>query len=113
MSHSIDVYKLVKMYGYKLEYKINSSIQAQLNQGQFLRQFGSQSKAAAAVIKRMQNTVEALSIPLNFPTKKDVANATKINIQMEEKIDLIDEKVNTLLTSLKDLKQSKGGRGND
>lgn len=104
-NQSLDIYKILKINGYKLEAKINQSIQKQLNQETIIKQFGSNGRAAASVIKKLQKTVEALSIPLNFPTKNDVANATKINIQTEEKVDLIDEKMDILLKNFEELKQ--------
>ncbi|MGE8205238.1 hypothetical protein ACQKP0_11780 [Heyndrickxia sp. NPDC080065] len=111
---SIDIYQILKMSGLKLEETINQSIQSKLNNEAIVKQFGTHSRVAAAVIKKLQNTVETVSIPLNFPTKNDVANATKINIQTEEKVDQIDEKVDELLIALKELKQlaSKGGNQN-
>ncbi|KYD06664.1 hypothetical protein B4102_3049 [Heyndrickxia sporothermodurans] len=102
---SLDIYRLLKRNGFLLEAKINQAIQSQLNNESIIRQFGAHSKVSAAVIRKLQNSIEAISIPFNFPTKTDVANATKITIQTEEKVDLIDEKVNTILQSLEELKQ--------
>lgn len=102
---ALDVYKILKLNGLKLENMLNQSIQSQLNQKFFIQTFGSHNQVAAAVIRKLQNSIETISIPLNFPTKKDVANATKINIQTEEKVDLLNEKVNEILQSLEELKQ--------
>lgn len=115
MVKQFDLYQLLKNSGMKLEWKVNETIQNQLNRKEAALLFNTQSQIAANVINKLQQKIEILSIPLNFPTKQDMANATKINVQTEEKVDLLDDKVSDVLTSLNELKQlvTKGANRND
>lgn len=89
----------------KLELKVNDTIQKQLNRKEAIKLVNMQSRMAASMIQGLQQKIEMVSIPLNFPTKNDVANATRINIQTEEKVDLIDEKLNDLIVAVEGLSQ--------
>ncbi|MTH55425.1 hypothetical protein GKZ89_18700 [Bacillus mangrovi] len=81
---------LVKQKGTELERNMNDLIQTQLNREELL----DAANLAAPLIKRIfedgQEFSEFLSVPLNFPTKRDVANLAQLVIQLEEKLDMIE-----------------------
>jgi hypothetical protein len=70
---SLDVYQVAKNNGIKLERQLNEMIQNVLNQKGAIKYFNKQSLLAATNIKQLQEMFELLSIPLNFPTKTDLA----------------------------------------
>lgn len=54
---------------------------------------------------------EFVTLRLNLPTKDDVANIAKLNIQVEEKIDLLEEKFAMLADRLQDMPEAAGHPG--
>ncbi|MBP2240468.1 hypothetical protein J2Z40_001023 [Cytobacillus eiseniae] len=105
-NHTEGILNVVKNLGTKVEYELNESILGLMNQPRVLRSVNNQSQIFASTIKRLQQTVESLSIPFNFPTKNDVTNTTKRFIQAEEKLDLLEERVIHLNHSIDDLKDT-------
>lgn len=104
INHTQEILNTIKKLGMKVEYELNDSIQEALNQPDILKETNARSQLVAASIQKLQQTVEHLSIPFNFPTKSDVANTTKLFIQAEEKLDLLEEQVIHLNHSIEDLK---------
>lgn len=105
-NHTQEILNAVKKLGQKVELDLNNSIHDVLNQPSILKAVNYQSRLAAASISKLQKTVETLSIPFNFPTKNDVANTTKLFIQAEEKLDLLEEQVTQLNRSFEELKDT-------
>lgn len=92
--------------GMKLEFELNELIKKQLNKEELLLTASSNSAVIASMISQCRNMAELLSIPLNFPTKNDVARVAKLAIQVEEKVDQLDEQMLTLSSTLADIKNS-------
>ncbi|WP_313802965.1 hypothetical protein [Cytobacillus sp.] len=105
-NHTQEILNAVKKIGQKVELELNNSIHDVLNQPSILKTINNQSRLAAASISKLQQTVETLSIPFNFPTKNDVASTTKLFIQAEEKLDLLEEQVTHLNRSFEELKDT-------
>lgn len=105
-NHTQEILNAVKKLGLKAEMNLNNAILDALNQRFILRTVNNQSRLAAASISKLQQTVETLSVPFNFPTKNDVANTTKLFIQAEEKLDLLEERVTQLSRSIDDFKNT-------
>ncbi|CAM3463576.1 hypothetical protein [Cytobacillus oceanisediminis] len=106
INHTEALLNSIKKVGMKVEKELNESIQNSLNKEDVLKDMITRSEVTAAAMKKLQQAIETLSIPLNFPTKTDVANAAKLTVQAEEKMDLIDEKVMALAQSMEELKRS-------
>jgi organic radical activating enzyme len=106
INHTEALLNSIKKVGMKVEKELNDSIQNSLNKEDVLKNMLTRSEVTAAAMKKLQHAIETLSIPLNFPTKTDVANAAKLTVQAEEKMDLIDEKVMALAQSMEELKRS-------
>jgi hypothetical protein len=99
---TIDTFKLLTETGATIEKALNQLIQTQLNHKDALRNAKVCSTFFSSIIKNLQELVEVLSIPLNIPTKSDVANVSKMTTQLEEKLDRIEEHVTHLVESLTD-----------
>lgn len=96
MAKKRDVYYELKKHGTNAERKINKKIQDSLNKKEIIELASLYSNQIAPQIKRNQEIVDTLSIALNFPTKKDVANIAKMTVQLEEKLDKLDETLTSL-----------------
>ncbi|MBT2706412.1 hypothetical protein [Bacillus sp. ISL-47] len=109
INHTDALLNAIKKVGMKVEKELNESIQNSINKEDVLNNMLTRSEVTAAAMKKLQQAIETLSIPLNFPTKTDVANAAKLTVQAEEKMDLIDERVMSLAQAMEELKKSLGG----
>ncbi|GLB59670.1 hypothetical protein [Cytobacillus sp. NCCP-133] len=109
INHTEALLNAIKKAGTKLEKELNESIQKSINKEEIFKDMLTRSEVTAAAMKKLQQAIETLSVPLNFPTKTDVANAAKLTVQAEEKMDLIDEKVIALTQSFDELKRSLNG----
>ncbi|MDZ5472095.1 hypothetical protein SM124_10080 [Bacillus sp. 31A1R] len=105
MADKDEFYKLLKMLGAKAEYQINEWIKECLNKEEIIQLFSNQSSHYSKAIKNIQEKVETLSIPFNFPTKGDVASLAKLTIQNEEKLEAIEEQINQLNELVRKLKK--------
>ncbi|MGD6842735.1 hypothetical protein ACQCVH_09475 [Bacillus infantis] len=101
-----ELFSSLKKMGMKLEFELNELIKKQLNKEDLLLSASSNSAAIASIISQCRNMAELLSIPLNLPTKNDVARVAKLVIQVEEKVDQLDEQMLTLSSTLADIKNS-------
>ncbi|MEN8701481.1 hypothetical protein [Bacillus infantis] len=101
-----ELFSSLKKMGMKLEFELNELIKKQLNKEELLLTASSNSAVIASMISQCRNMVELLSIPLNFPTKNDVARVAKLAIQVEEKVDQLDEQMLALSSTLADIKNS-------
>ncbi|WP_051404910.1 hypothetical protein [Bacillus cihuensis] len=91
-----DVFYELKKHGTNAERKINKKIQDSLNKKEIIELASLYSNQIAPQIKRNQDNIEMLSVALNFPTKRDIANIAKMTVQLEEKLDKLDETLATL-----------------
>jgi hypothetical protein len=101
-----ELFSSIKKLGMKLEFELNELIKKQLNNEEILLSASSNSAVIANLISQCQNMTELLSIPLNFPTKNDVARVAKLAIQVEEKVDKLEEQMLSLSNTLADIKSS-------
>ncbi|MDN3015010.1 polyhydroxyalkanoate biosynthesis repressor PhaR [Paenibacillus sp. BSR1-1] len=51
-------------------------------------------------LERIRKNQELIAALMNIPTKKDIANAAKLSIQTEEKIDILEEQIWNLQDSV-------------
>ncbi|MGE1103268.1 hypothetical protein [Peribacillus simplex] len=100
-------YKGLKLIGGQKEQQLNGKIQDLLNNRELIEAISDNAQMQIPRINRMQEASERMSIIMNSPTKKDVASVAKLVIQLEEKIDRLEEMVSTLV-------EDRGGnvRGN-
>lgn len=96
---SRDFYESLKIRGLKKERELNSKIQQFLNKKDFIEQASSNSVKFAHRVRNLQETMETMSIMWNFPTKRDVANLAKMQVQLEEKIDHVEEMLSRFLAN--------------
>lgn len=108
INHTEALLQAIKKLGTKVERELNESIQNSINKEEIFKNLITRSEVTASSMKKLQEAIETLSIPLNFPTKTDVANAAKLTVQAEEKMDLIDEKVMALAQSVEEIKKALG-----
>ncbi|UOE54854.1 hypothetical protein IRB79_24220 [Cytobacillus oceanisediminis] len=106
INHTEALLQAIKKLGTKVERELNDSIQNSINKEEIFKNLITRSEVTAASMKKLQEAIETLSIPLNFPTKTDVSNAAKLTVQAEEKMDLIDEKVMALAKSVEEIKKA-------
>lgn len=97
-----DLYKQIKITGTKAEALINEWIKSQMNKKEIGGLFGRRkTKWYARILNNLQETVETVSIPLNVPTKRDVAGVAKLTLQNEEKLEDILQRLVRIENSLK------------
>lgn len=108
INHTEALLQAIKKLGTKVERELNESIQNSINKEEIFKNLITRSEVTASSMKKLQEAIETLSIPLNFPTKTDVANTAKLTVQAEEKMDLIDEKVMALAQSVEEIKKALG-----
>ncbi|MDP1419164.1 hypothetical protein Q8G35_12155 [Peribacillus simplex] len=97
MTEKSNFYKGLKLLGTQKEQQLNSKIQSLLNNRKLIEAVSDNAQMQIPRINRMQEASERMSIIMNYPTKKDVASVAKLVIQLEEKIDRLDELVSTLV----------------
>lgn len=83
--------KRLKVKAIQLENQLNQMIKDGLNRESILPILEMESEWKAEKIRRIREEVEVLSLQYNFPTKNDVANIARLLIQIEEKIDRLEE----------------------
>lgn len=107
MTGKSNFYKGLKLLGTQKEQQLNGKIQDFLNNRELIEAVSDNARLQIPRINRMQEASERMSIIMNYPTKKDVASLAKLVIQLEEKIDSLEELVSTLV-------EDRGGnvRGN-
>lgn len=91
-----DLFDFLKKFGLKVEFDANTWIQNGLNKEDILKVLSKNAKLTAKAIENLKELVENISIPLNLPTKNDVANVAKLTLQNEEKIDALEDQIRAL-----------------
>ncbi|MGG4268155.1 hypothetical protein [Peribacillus simplex] len=91
MAEKSNFFKGLKLLGTQKEQELNGKIQNLLNNRELLEAASDKAQLQVPRINRMQEASERLSILMNYPTKKDVAGVAKLVIQLEEKIDRLEE----------------------
>ncbi|MGE1166386.1 hypothetical protein ACQJ0Y_24810 [Peribacillus simplex] len=91
MAKDSNFYKGLKLLGAQKEQELNHKIQNLLNNRELIETVSDNAQLQIPKINRMQEASERMSIIMNYPTKKDVASLAKLVIQLEEKIDRLEE----------------------
>ncbi|WHX64856.1 hypothetical protein QNH26_14085 [Peribacillus frigoritolerans] len=97
MAEKSNFYKGLKLLGTQKEQQLNSKIQNLLNNRELIERVSNNAQMQVPRINSLQETSERMSIIMNYPTKKDVASLAKLVIQLEEKIDGLEELVSILV----------------
>lgn len=106
MAHvTIDFYELLKKGGNLLQYRLNNRIKNSLNQISIIDFTSTKTNPLSNKLDQIQNYSEQLSNYINLPTKTDLANATQLILQSEEKIDNLDDQLFELTNMMKEVKQ--------
>ncbi|WP_312098526.1 hypothetical protein [Niallia sp.] len=102
---TIDFYELLKKGGNLLQYRLNNRIKNSLNQISVIDFTSTKTNPLTNKLDQIQSYSEQLSNYINLPTKTDLANATQLILQSEEKIDNLDDQLFELTTMMKEVKQ--------
>lgn len=97
MSKKTDFYKGLKLLGHQKEQQLNDKIRESINNRSFIETISRNAQQQVPRINRMQEASERISIIMNYPTKTDVANVAKLIIQLEEKVDKVEEMLSILI----------------
>jgi len=89
--HTDQLYKELKKLAQGGEARINEFIQNQLNNENLVKLAADQSAVTGEVLRQLQRYQEIVTTALRIPTKDDVANVAKLVLQLEEKIDLLED----------------------
>ncbi|SMQ72938.1 hypothetical protein SAMN05444673_2287 [Bacillus sp. OV166] len=76
---------------------------------EFVRTASSGLNTYSFYLERLRKNQEQIAALLNIPTKKDVANAAKLSIQTEEKIDILEEQIWKLQDSVSSISKENVG----
>jgi hypothetical protein len=96
----LTIYELLKLLGVKSETKIRSYIHSLLEDEEMITLLKKGVHRHLNCLTQLQKKSETISQQLNLPTKNDVANIAKLGIQLEEKIDALDEQVRFLIKAM-------------
>lgn len=96
--------RLIKK-GVALEKQLNEMIQTQLNRDGYAQYGDMASELLARRMRNVKENVEHLSFQFNFPTKNDIANLARLMIQLEEKMEKIEEQLAMLSASMERLQR--------
>lgn len=94
-----NVSETLKLLG-KSETQLNQLIHTWLNDEKRINLAQMKLQHHTRFISSIHEYVEILALQLNLPTKNDVAKVAKMNIQIEEKLEAIEEKLEDLLKQL-------------
>ncbi|MGV3466148.1 MAG: hypothetical protein ACO1OT_12750 [Heyndrickxia sp.] len=103
-NEQVELYKAIKIAGYKVEQEVNNWIKDQMNHTKFVQGTNIAGKYYVDVMKCIQNSMGHVFSHLNIPSKKDVANIGKLVLQVEEKIDKVEDQVISLQQQVESLK---------
>lgn len=90
------LFKMLKKVGFLLEQKANEAIQGALNKKEVLKDMHEKAQKFAPLIRDLKDWVETVSVPLNLPTKNDVANVANLTLQNGERLESIEEQFKLL-----------------
>ncbi|WP_462413573.1 hypothetical protein [Neobacillus sp. Marseille-QA0830] len=93
----------LKKAGFMVEQKVNQQIQELLNKKELVQLADIHSEWMGHNLKALHETMETLAALLHLPTKNDIANAAKLIIQTEDKVDQLEEHFHKLHDLVKKL----------
>ncbi len=103
-----DLYSQIKLTGSKAEALVNDWIKNRVNKEDLVGLLSSRTQWYGKLIKELQDAVETASVPLNIPTKRDVASVAKLTIQNEDRLEDIQQRLAQIETTLERLEASMG-----
>lgn len=93
-------YDTFKKLSKQWEKQVNDYIHLWTNTEDFVSLSKLSTESHANFIERLRKNQELLATQLNIPTKKDLANVSKLTIQTEEKLDNLEEQIWSLADSV-------------
>ncbi|MGS2779257.1 hypothetical protein ACVBAX_17995 [Robertmurraya sp. GLU-23] len=105
-----DLYSQIKLTGSKAETLLNDWIKNRVNKEDIVGLLGRRTQWYGKLIKEVQDAVETASVPLNIPTKRDVASVAKLTIQNEDRLEDIQQRLAQIETTLQRLEAAMGTR---
>lgn len=103
----LTTFELLKMLGMKSETKLRNYIHSLLEDDDMINLVKKGLHKHLNSINSLQKNTETIAQQLNLPTKNDVTNIAKLSIQIEEKIDALEEKVHLLSETLQNPVQAR------
>ncbi len=103
-----DLYSQIKLTGSKAETLLNEWIKNRVNKEDIVGLLGRRTQWYGKLIKEIQDAVETASVPLNIPTKKDVASVAKLTIQNEDRLEDIQQRLTQIESTLQRLEAAMG-----
>ncbi|MGG7620127.1 hypothetical protein [Bacillus coreaensis] len=103
-----DLYSQIKITGSKAETLLNDWIKNRVNKEDIVGLLGRRTQWYGKLIKELQDAVETASVPLNIPTKRDVASVAKLTIQNEDRLEDIQQRLAQIETTLQRLEAAMG-----
>ncbi|MBS4171713.1 hypothetical protein [Bacillus sp. FJAT-49736] len=106
MEHNeqVELYKAIKLAGFKVEQEVNNWIKDQINHKKLVEGTNIAGKYYVHLMKCVQNKMGHLLCHLNIPSKNDVTSIGKLVLQVEEKVDKVEDQVLLLQKKVDDLK---------
>ncbi|RIW28052.1 hypothetical protein D3H55_22265 [Bacillus salacetis] len=102
-----DLYESLRNAGFQLENHLNEYIHKYLNKKEFAAAASIFKTGQSKLTSLLQELHEAASPHLNVPTKQDLANISKLIIQVEEKVDVLSDQVEELTETVKRLNKEQ------
>ncbi|WP_096435239.1 hypothetical protein [Alteribacter populi] len=93
MSNKKSLQEFISLLGVQSESQLNKLVHQRLEDPRTIKKTRSRMQNHANSLKKLRDYTEILALQLNMPTKDDIANVTKIAIQIEEKLDDLEEKI--------------------
>jgi len=101
----VELYKAIKITSSIVEQEVNNWIKDQINHKKVVQGTNIAGKYYVHVMKCVQNSMGHLFSHLNIPSKKEVTNIGKMVLQVEEKIDKVEDQVISLQQKVERLKK--------
>ncbi|MEH7334442.1 polyhydroxyalkanoate biosynthesis repressor PhaR [Neobacillus drentensis] len=89
--------------------QVNGLLYNLANNEEFVRTAGFGLNSYSFYLERLRKNQEQIAALMNIPTKKDVANAAKLSIQTEEKIDILEEQIWKLQDTVSSITKENSG----
>ncbi|MCP3764710.1 hypothetical protein NLX67_20455 [Domibacillus sp. A3M-37] len=99
-----DIYETIRNAGFQLETQLNEWIQDQLNEEKLVLPAAFLLNVHGKLIQFISEFQEIISLHLNTPTKDDVANVAKLLVQIEEKVDDLNDRMDDLAAAVEELR---------
>lgn len=78
------------------ETQLNERVQSLLDDPKMIKRAHQCMEKHSSFLEKLREYSEVLALQLNIPTKDDVANVAKLTVQLEEKLDAIEEQIHQL-----------------